>query len=138
MKLIIYTDGGSRGNPGKAAYGYVIYDEEKRVIAKEGRYIGIQTNNVAEYTALLEALKKAKELSKTHDISSIACFADSNLVVQQLLGKFRIKAMHLQPIITQIRQLEVELPKITYQHVPRAQNTQADAMVNQALDRQNP
>lgn len=138
MRLTIYTDGGSRGNPGKAAFGYVIYDENKKILAQEGRYIGITTNNVAEYTALLEALKKAKELLRSMDVDQINCFADSNLIVQQLSGKFRIKAIHLQPIITQIRQLETELPKITYQHVPRTQNTKADSLVNQALDRQNP
>lgn len=134
MKLIIYTDGGSRGNPGKAAYGYVIYDENKKILAQEGRYIGVTTNNVAEYTGLLEALKKANELALSLQIEAVDCFLDSNLIVQQMNGKFKIKAQHLLPIIQEIRHLETDLPKITYEHVYREKNTTADALVNKALD----
>lgn len=134
MKLIIYTDGGSRGNPGKAAYGYVITDDTGKLLAEEGKYIGITTNNVAEYSGLLEALKKAKEISDSQPVDIIDCFLDSNLVVQQMNGKFRIKAHHLFPIIAEIRSLERQLPKLSYAHVYREKNKLADALVNKALD----
>lgn len=134
MKLQIYTDGGSRNNPGQAAYGYVIDDEQGKELAAEGKYIGIETNNVAEYTGLLEALKKAKTLTEEHHIKAIDCFLDSNLIVQQMNGKFKIKARHLLPIIEQIRSALQQLPPVTFTHVYRANNKRADALVNQALD----
>lgn len=133
MKLVIRTDGGSRNNPGKAAIGFVL-EGDGEVIYEEGRYIGIQTNNVAEYTAVLEALKKAKELHQTHHFATIDCLMDSNLIVQQMNGKFKIKAQHLLPIVQQIRALVLALPPVTFAHVPRAKNFHADSLVNQALD----
>lgn len=136
MKIKIFTDGGSRNNPGHAAYGYVIYDENMHIIAEEGKYIGIQTNNVAEYTGVLEALRKALEISQAQKIDAVDCYMDSNLIVQQMMGKFKIKAVHLIPIITEIKSLITQLPPITFNHVPRAQNAKADSLVNIALDQQ--
>lgn len=134
MKLTIYTDGGSRNNPGHAAIGFVLSSDENVILYKEGRYIGIETNNVAEYTAVLEALKKAKELDGKHHFDMITCYLDSNLIVQQMNGKFKIKALHLLPIIEHIRALLRDLPYTTFNHVLRAKNKAADSLVNEALD----
>lgn len=136
MHLHIHTDGGSRGNPGKSAIGFVIQDEHEKILYEEGRYIGITTNNVAEYTALLESMKKAHELTKEHNVEKISYLLDSNLIVQQMNGKFKIKAQHLMPIVAEIKKLQISLPPITYRHVRREFNKKADALVNQALDAQ--
>lgn len=133
MKLIIYTDGASRGNPGLAAFGFTISDESGKLLHEEGRYIGKTTNNVAEYTAVLEALKHAKEeFGKKNP--QVAVFADSKLVAQQLSGKYKIKAKHLKPIIEKIQILSLELGGVTFSYVPRTKNILADKLANQALD----
>ncbi|HBQ51009.1 hypothetical protein A3B42_00800 [Candidatus Daviesbacteria bacterium RIFCSPLOWO2_01_FULL_38_10] len=132
MKLIIYTDGASRGNPGRASYGFTISDGENNLIYKEGKSIGITTNNVAEYTGVLEALKKAKKFSKSQ--SEIELFADSRLVVEQLSGNFKVKAPHLKPIFDQIKILEMEIGRVFYTHIPREKNSKADALANEVLD----
>lgn len=131
MKLVIYTDGASRGNPGPASYGFVI-KENNKILHQEGEYIGVATNNVAEYTAVLQALKYAQSLK---NIEEVAVFADSKLVAQQLSGNFKIKAKHLKPIIEKIKILSLELGGATFTHVPREQNVQADRLANLALDR---
>lgn len=131
MKLIIYTDGASRGNPGPASYGFVI-KENNKILHQEGEYIGVATNNVAEYTAVLQALKYAQNLK---NIEEVAVFADSKLVAHQLSGNFKIKAKHLKPIIEKIKILSLELGGATFTHVPREQNIQADRLANLALDR---
>ncbi|MBI2019627.1 ribonuclease HI family protein [Candidatus Daviesbacteria bacterium] len=133
MKLIIYTDGASRGNPGPASYGFTISDEKGKLVYEEGRYIGISTNNVAEYTAVLEALKYVKSSFKKN-VAQIELFADSKLVVEQLSGRFKVKSPHLKPLIEKIQILKLELGGAVHSHVPRAQNTTADKLANQALD----
>lgn len=130
MKFIIYTDGASRNNPGLASYGYAIFNESGDDVFREGKYIGITTNNVAEYTAVLESLKKAIALGATE----INFFADSKLVVEQLSGRYKIKSPHLKDIVLQIKQLEPRVGKISYRHIPREKNTIADSLANQALD----
>lgn len=132
MKLIIYTDGASRGNPGPASYGFTIQDENGRLLYEEGKYIGITTNNVAEYTAVLEALKHVSSIMG--HVSSIELYADSKLVAEQLSGRYKIKAKHLKSIIEQIQKLAIELGGVIVSHVPRSLNTQADQLANQALD----
>lgn len=133
MKLIIYTDGASRGNPGPASYGFTISDEKGKLLHEEGRYIGKTTNNVAEYTAVLEALKHAKEeYGNKHP--RIELFADSKLVAEQLSGNFKIKAKHLKPLIEQIKILSLELGGVVFNHIPRSKNTLADQLANLALD----
>ncbi len=133
MKLIVYTDGASRGNPGPASYGFTISEYPGKLLIEKGEYIGIATNNVAEYTAVLEVLKTIKE--KFHKIPlEIKFYADSKLVVQQLSGKYKIKSPHLKQIIEKIKILENELGNISYNHIPREANTHADAMANKALD----
>lgn len=132
MKLIIYADGASRGNPGPAAYGFTIQDEKGRLLYQEGRYIGRTTNNVAEYTAVLEALKHAKQYKRK--ALKIEIFADSKLVAEQLSGRYKIKSPHLKPLIQQIQFLGIELGGVIFNHVPRSQNSLADKLANQALD----
>ncbi len=134
MILTIYTDGASRGNPGPASYGFVIKDEKGNILHKEGKVIGITTNNVAEYTAVLEALKYVKQYTSREKQLQIELFADSKLVAEQLSGRFKVKAKHLKPIIEQIRILATELGSIIYSHVPRFRNTMADQLANLALD----
>lgn len=133
MKLIIYTDGASRGNPGCASYGFTIADESGRILYEEGKYIGITTNNVAEYTAVLEALKYIKHAYGKENLT-LELYADSKLVVEQLSGRFKIKSPHLKEIIEKIKILQIELGGVTHGHVPRSKNTLADKLANLALD----
>ncbi len=130
MKLITYTDGGARGNPGPAAAGIVVKDETGKTIAHFGEYLGHQTNNFAEYTALVSALKKAKDLGA----SEVHCFLDSELVVKQMRREYKVKEVTLQKLWLQAWNLASGFKKVTYTHVPRAQNKEADAEVNRTLD----
>ncbi|MEK7616542.1 MAG: ribonuclease HI family protein [Patescibacteria group bacterium] len=131
-KLIIYTDGASRGNPGHSSYGFTISDEKGKLTFEEGKYIGVTTNNVAEYTAVLEALRWIKENIKGR--VRIELYVDSKLVAEQLSGRYKIKAKHLKPIIEKIQFLSLELGGIMFSHVPRSKNTLADRLANLALD----
>lgn len=133
--MIVYTDGASRGNPGKSAYGFVVYDHEGRQIYKEGSFIGIATNNIAEYTAVIRAFEFIKD--NLTEVTEIEVMADSNLVVQQLSGKFKVKALHLKPLINNIRELEKNFTKATYRHIRRNFNKEADSLANMALDKIN-
>jgi ribonuclease HI len=127
----IFADGGSRGNPGHSAYGFVVKVSGK--VVKEGMgYIGIETNNFAEYTALIEALSW---LSKNYKGESLKAYLDSNLVVSQLSGLFRIKSGKIKNLAAKVRRLEPNFKRIEYRHIPREQNKHADKLVNIALDR---
>ena len=137
--LIINCDGGARGNPGSAAVGVVIriMNDELRIKIKEivkfGKYIGEATNNVAEYTAVFEALTYLK----THSIQSerIDFLLDANLVVQQLSGVFKVKNTTLKDLFLKIRFLENAVSRgVSYIYIPREKNGEADRLVNQALD----
>ena len=134
--ITIFTDGGSRGNPGPSASGVVIYAEDKTVLTRIGIKLGITTNNVAEYTAILEGLLWVKSnLEMLGEISEINFFMDSLLARQQLTGNFKINKPHLISIFCKIQELERELGvEVSYTHIPREQNKEADAMVNRALD----
>ena len=132
MKIIIYTDGASRGNPGHASYGFTIADEKGNLLHEEGAYIGIATNNAAEYTGVYEALKKVKESFKKR--GQIELFADSKLVAEQLSGRYKIKSPNLKPIIEKIKILVLELGGVFFTHVPREKNIRADSLANEALD----
>ncbi len=134
MKLIIYTDGASRGNPGPASYGFTISDGNGQLLHEEGEYIGEATNNVAEYTAVLRAFKLIKEKYSEKLPIQINLFADSKLVAEQLSGKWKIKNPRLREILSQIKILEMEIGAVLYTHVPREQNTEADRLANKALD----
>lgn len=136
-KIIIYTDGGSRGNPGPAALGVVVrYQGEQK---EYGEYIGRTTNNVAEYSALIFALKKVKQLvgAKAAKNTEIEVRMDSELVVRQMLGRYRIQEAELQKLFMEIWNLRVELGDVLFVHVPREQNKDADRLVNEALDTQS-
>ena len=130
MKLITYTDGGARGNPGPAATGVVILDTNGKTLEAYGEYLGHQTNNFAEYSALLSAVKKALSLGATE----IECVLDSELVVKQMRREYKVKEPTLQKLFLQIWNLTANGPKISYRHVPRAQNKAADREVNKVLD----
>lgn len=135
MKLIIYTDGASRGNPGNSAYGFTISDSQGKLIYEDGEYIGVTTNNVAEYTAVLEALKHVREILPKFKTLQVEVFADSKLVAEQLSGNYKIKAKHLKPLFEKIRILTLELGSVIFRHVPRSKNAKADSLANRALDR---
>jgi ribonuclease HI len=128
----IYTDGGSRGNPGKSACGFVICDQQDKVVEKAGFYLGIATNNQAEYYGFLKALQRAKELG----ISRIQLFSDSQLVVNQMKGVYKIKNPELAPIYQDVKVVADSFERITFTHVPREFNTLADQEVNKILDAQ--
>lgn len=130
MKVITYTDGGARGNPGPAAAGIVIKDETGKILSAYGEYLGHQTNNYAEYYALLSALKRAKELGATE----ADCVLDSELVVKQMRREYKVKEPTLQKLWLQVYNTATQFKKVTYRHVLRAQNKEADAEVNKAID----
>lgn len=129
-KAIIFTDGGARGNPGPAGIGVVIKDESGKVVGEHNDYIGEATNNQAEYRAVLLALDKARELG----IRNIDFFLDSKLVVEQLNQNFKIKDPGLGKLFIRIWNRLPEFERVTFSHVPREQNKEADAQVNVALD----
>lgn len=132
----VYTDGGSRGNPGQAAFGVYITNQDGNKIIGFGKRIGIATNNVAEYQAVLEALIWIKNnLENFKKISSVNFFMDSNLVCSQLKGLFKIKNENLRSLFFSIKEKEKELKTpVSYSHIPREKNKDADKFVNLALD----
>ncbi len=134
MDLIINTDGASRGNPGPASYGFVIKVRDGVILHQEGQRIGINTNNVAEYTGVLEALKYVKAQYSKKGPHQIEVVADSLLIVSQLNGRYKLKSPHLKIIFDQIKVLEMEVGEVAYRHVLRAHNFIADRLANQALD----
>ena len=133
MKLTIYTDGASRGNPGPSSYGYRIEEDSGKLLHQSGKYIGETTNNVAEYTGVLEALKWCKRFLKAP--LRIQFFVDSRLVAEQLSGRFKVKSLHLKPIIEEIKIIYGQLGEVSFKHIPREKNTRADKLANQALDK---
>ena len=130
-KIIIYSDGGARGNPGPAGIGAVLYDEKKNLLAEISTYLGVATNNQAEYKALILALKKAKELGA----KELDCFLDSELVVKQLKREYKVKNAELAPLFLEIHNLSLNFKKITYTHIRRELNKEADRLANEAMDR---
>lgn len=135
MTLRIFTDGGSLNNPGQAAYAYIVY-QDGGVILSHSEKIGIATNNVAEYTALIKVLEAVKNLlSKTRDLgSNLYIYSDSSLMVNQLNGLFRVKNAKIRELLFKIRTLERELGiPITYIHISRGKNLLADSLVKKAL-----
>ena len=135
MKINIYTDGGSRGNPGPSGIGVVII-QEGQVLKKYGEFIGDATNNQAEYQALIFAFKKAKLLfgKKKAKEMEIDVFMDSELIVKQLNHEYKIKEKDLQLLFLKVWNLILDFKKISFNHIPREDNKEADKLVNQALD----
>ena len=132
MIFSLYTDGGSRGNPGPSASAYVIYNKYDEILESGGSYIGITTNNQAEYTGVLLGLKAAQQYAGKDD--AILFNIDSLLVVNQMNGLYKVKNRELWPLNQQIRELMREFGQVRFNHVPRENNTVADAKVNEILD----
>lgn len=129
MKATLHTDGGSRGNPGPAAIGFSLVLAEGGPV-EFGEYIGETTNNQAEYQALVAGLKKAIELN----VTELECFLDSELVVKQLKREYRVKDQSLRPHFEEIKNLSENFAEISFAHVRRELNKDADRLVNEALD----
>jgi ribonuclease HI len=130
VKARLSTDGGARGNPGPAAYGYVLETDDGTLLAAHGERIGIATNNVAEYRALIAGLEKALELGVDH----VDVISDSELLVKQMTGEYRIKNETLQDLAQQASRLARKVGKVSYEAVRREHNELADSLVNEALD----
>lgn len=136
QRIVIYTDGGARGNPGPAGIGAVILDESDNVVAEISQYIGETTNNYAEYEALIKALEEAKKIfGNALREMQIEIRMDSELVVRQLSGIYKVKDPGLKEQFGRIAKMRLEdMPNMTFAHVFREQNAKADKLVNAALD----
>jgi len=130
VKARLSTDGGARGNPGPAAAAYVLEAEDGTVLAAHGERIGVATNNVAEYRALLAGLERAVEL----DVRELEVVSDSELLVKQMRGEYRVKNTALRELVVEAGRLARQLDRVSYRAVRREQNTVADGLVNEALD----
>jgi len=130
MKLIVYSDGGARGNPGPAGIGAVLKDLDGNLVAEVSEYIGEATNNQAEYKALLAGIKKSFELGA----DEVDFFLDSELVVKQLNKEYKVKNKDLAPLFVKIYNLSQKFKRVTYSHVRREFNTEADKLANDAMD----
>ncbi len=131
MRFVLYTDGAARGNPGPAAIGIVLADARGTVIAERGEALGQTTNNVAEYHALLRGLK----LAAGHHADELEIRADSELLVRQLKGEYRVKDDKLKPLYAQAQRALKRFTRVEIRQIPREQNRRADALANAALDR---
>lgn len=129
-KLIIHTDGGARGNPGPAGIGVAIYNENKEEILGFKKFLGVRTNNQAEYQALIEGLKQAQKLGA----EEVVFYLDSELVVKQLNGQYKVKNKDLAPLFLEIHNLLLSFKKYSFHHVRRELNKRADALANEAMD----
>jgi ribonuclease HI len=129
--LIVACDGASRGNPGPAGIGVEITTEDGTVVSEIARGIGETTNNVAEYTAVIEGLALAKELGAR----SVTLRSDSLLLISQLTGRYRVKSPHLQPLHRRARSIAAGLEHVSFEHVPREENVEADRLANVGVDR---
>lgn len=127
---VVHTDGGARGNPGPGGVGVVVHAPDGTLAAQGGAYLGAVTNNVAEYEALLWGLRAALALGAR----DVLVKADSELVIKQMRGEYRVKNEGLKPLFLQARELERRFEAVTFTHVRRADNAQADALANEAMD----
>jgi len=130
-KIIIYSDGGARGNPGPAGIGAVLSNEKNEVVAEISKYLGETTNNQAEYQALIAALEKAKELKA----DELECYLDSELVVRQLNREYKVKNAELATLFLKVHNLSLSFKKIKFIHIRREQNKEADLLANVAMDK---
>lgn len=129
-RATLFADGGSRGNPGPAASGAVLFGEDGTVLAEVGLYLGVATNNVAEWRALIIGIERARELG----IEEITIRMDSELVVRQVTGVYRVKSADLIPLASQAKAMLRAFKSVDIKHVPRKENAAPDAVVNQVLD----
>ena len=130
MSYTLYFDGACRGNPGRSSYGLVVFDKDGNEILNDKGYIGITTNNVAEYCGLLRGLIICEKMG----ITDLNVKGDSNLVIQHVTGKWKVRNKNLKKIHTQIKEIDKNFKSISYKHVYRKFNKRADALANQALD----
>ena len=136
MQFFLNADGGSRGNPGPAGAGAVVKDEAGEVVVEVSEYLGVTTNNVAEYTGVLLALERLKDMLKDKVVDArVQVRMDSQLVVKQMSGEYRVKHPNLIPLATKLRVLTGAFKEVTFTHVYREQNKEADALANRAMDR---
>ncbi len=131
MKAKLYTDGGSRGNPGPAAYAFVLESADGTVLDARGESIGVATNNVAEYAALVAGLERAAEVG----VDELEVVSDSELMVKQMRGEYKVKNRALQDLFLDASRLARKVGRVTYTAVRREHNELADSLVNEALDR---
>jgi len=138
MQINVYTDGGSRGNPGHSGYGLVVYDDNKKILFKESKYIGIKTNNEAEYAGLIGALNWINDNQNSLEISQINFHADSQLLVRQVQGLYKVKAVHLKPLFATVQSLldQINAP-YSFKDIRRESNELADELANQAMDQKS-
>lgn len=129
MRAILHSDGGARGNPGPAGVGYVLVFEDGREVTGND-YIGDATNNQAEYKALLSGITRAKK----EGVEELECKLDSELVVRQMTGEYRVKDPELKPLAEEVKTLAAGFAQIAFTHVPREENKKADQLVNEAID----
>lgn len=133
-KGIIFCDGGSRGNPGISGSGAVLYDESQVEIDRIGKFTGRhQTNNFAEYTSLIIGMEMALKQEITH----LAVFMDSKLVIEQMKGNWKVKNANIRPLFEKAKDLEPQFIKVLFQYIPREKNTVADEIANEVMDRGN-
>jgi len=130
-KIKIFTDGGARGNPGPAAIGIVIIDDKGKFLDKKAEYIGKATNNQAEYQALIKGLELAKGLKP----QEVICYLDSELVVKQMKQEYKVKDKDLQPLFIKAWNAAIKLRKVSYHHIGRESNKEADELLNLELDK---
>ncbi len=130
MKAKLFTDGGSRGNPGPAAYAFVLEAADGTVLDARGEAIGVATNNVAEYAALVAGLERAVDVG----VDELEVVSDSELLVKQMRGEYRVKNHALQDLFLDASRLARRIPRVTYTAVRREHNELADSLVNEALD----
>ncbi|MBI2038709.1 MAG: ribonuclease HI family protein [Candidatus Niyogibacteria bacterium] len=136
--LIIYTDGGARGNPGPAAVGAVIQDASGKMLKEYSHYLGERTNNEAEYEAVILALKKAKQLfgkGKTKEMA-VHFRVDSELIARQLMGRYKVEEERLAQLFMKVWNLKMDFGSVDFESIPREKNRAADRLVNRELDRQ--
>lgn len=128
--VTLYTDGGSRGNPGKAACAYVVTNEKDEVLFSEGKYLSICTNNQAEYNGLIQGLRYLIK----ENIKDVTVLMDSELVIKQVRGEYKVKDANIKLLISQINGILPMFEHISFNHIPREKNKKADKLVNEILD----
>ena len=131
MKVIIHSDGGARGNPGPAGIGAILQTENGELLASVSEYLGVATNNQAEYKALIAALEKAQLLGA----QELDCFLDSELIVKQINREYKVKNKDLAPLFLQVNNLLSKFKKYRFNHIAREHNKEADRLANEAMDR---
>lgn len=131
MILKLYSDGGARGNPGPAGCGFVVYDQECKPVLQGKKYIGETTNNQAEYKAMILGVHAILGKFKPTDLE---CYADSELLIKQLKGEYKVKNKELQPLHKKLKDFFKQIPEVRLFHIPREKNQAADKLANEAMD----